>query len=230
MIKKIFIFVGGKGTRLGKLTRNTPKPLLLFNNKPFLDYILSNLLGLNPKKIYLLCGYKSELFFKNYHKTKKGKTEIICIKEKKPLGTAGSLYNVKKYISENSLICNGDTYIKYNFKKINNLYFKNDKLFMFCISNKNYKSNKKLNNLIIKKKNIFFSNKSSLMNAGIYIVNKKILKFINKKNFSLEDEIIPNLIENNKVQGKEIKAYSIDIGTHKNYNKFKKISKKFKTI
>ena len=66
------------------------------------------------------------------------------------------------------------------------------------------------------------------MNAGIYIVNKKILKFINKKNFSLEDEIIPNLIENNKVQGKAIKAYSIDIGTYKNFKKFKSISKKIK--
>jgi len=228
MIKKIFIFVGGKGSRLGKLTRNTPKPLLLFNNKPFLDYILSNLLKLNPNKIYLLCGFKSELFFKKYHKTKIGITEILCIKEKTPLGTAGSLYNVRKYISKNSLICNGDTYIKYNFKKLNNLNFENDKLFMFCISNKNYKSNKKLNNLIIKKKSICFSSKSNLMNAGIYIVNKKILKFINKKNFSLEDEIIPNLIENNNVQGKEIKAYSIDIGTYKNFKKFKSISKKIK--
>ena len=228
MIKKIFIFVGGKGSRLGKLTRSTPKPLLLFNNKPFLDYILSNLLKLNPNKIYLLCGFKSELFFKKYHKTKIGITEILCIKEKTPLGTAGSLYNVRKYISKNSLICNGDTYIKYDFKKIININFEIDKLFMFCISNKNYKSNKKLNNLIIKKKNICFSNKSNLMNAGIYIVNKKILKFINKKNFSLEDEIIPNLIENNKVQGKVIKAYSIDIGTYKNFKKFKSISKKIK--
>ena len=221
--------MGGRGTRLGKLTRNTPKPLLLFNNKPFLDYVLSNLLKLNPDKIYLLCGYKSELFFKNYHKIKKGKTEILCVKEKIPLGTAGSLYKVKKLITNNSLICNGDTYIQYNFKKINNLNFKNDKLFMFCISNRNYKSNKKLNNLKIKKKNIYFSNKSDLMNAGMYIINKKILKFINKKNFSLEDEIIPKLIENNKVQGKEIKAYSIDIGTYQNLKKFKSISKKMKS-
>ena len=100
---------------------------------------------------------------------------------------------------------------------------------MFCISNRNYKSNKKLNNLKIKKKNIYFSNKSDLMNAGMYIINKKILKFINKKNFSLEDEIIPKLIENNKVQGKEIKAYSIDIGTYQNLKKFKSISKKMKS-
>jgi NDP-sugar pyrophosphorylase family protein len=28
------------------------------------------------------------------------------------------------------------------------------------------------------------------MNAGIYILNKKIIKFLKKKSFSLEDEII----------------------------------------
>ena len=99
MIKNIFVFVGGKGTRLGNITKKIPKPLLIFNKKPFLDYILLNLLNISPKKIYLLCGYKSNLFFKKYHKRKIGVSQIICIKEKKPLGTAGSLYNVKKYIT-----------------------------------------------------------------------------------------------------------------------------------
>ena len=34
------ILVGGKGTRLGKLTRNFPKPMIEVNGKPFLLYIL----------------------------------------------------------------------------------------------------------------------------------------------------------------------------------------------
>ena len=54
MIKNIFIFVGGRGTRLGKLTQRTPKPLLLFNRRPFLDYLLKGISALKPKKIYLL--------------------------------------------------------------------------------------------------------------------------------------------------------------------------------
>ena len=93
---------------------------------------------------------------------------------------------------------------------------------MFCISNKTI-NQIKLNNLIIKK-NICFSNKSNLMNAGIYIVNKNI-KIYKQKNFSLEDEIIPNLIENNKVQGKAIKAIRSIlelIKILKNLNQFQK--------
>ena len=39
MIKNVLIFVGGYGKRLGHLTKKTPKPLLKFNQKPFIEFI-----------------------------------------------------------------------------------------------------------------------------------------------------------------------------------------------
>ena len=71
MIKNIFILVGGRGSRLGKLTLKTPKPLLKFNNKPFLDYILEKLLVLNPKNLFIMSLQKK--FFAKYHKQKNSK-------------------------------------------------------------------------------------------------------------------------------------------------------------
>jgi NDP-sugar pyrophosphorylase family protein len=66
------------------------------------------------------------------------------------------------------------------------------------------------------------------MNAGVYVFSKKIIKFLKKKSFSLEDEIINKLIKENLVCGKFYKKYFIDIGTIKNYLTFKRISKKYK--
>ena len=40
----IVILVGGKGSRLGKLTKKNPKPLIKIKNKRFLDIILSKLI------------------------------------------------------------------------------------------------------------------------------------------------------------------------------------------
>jgi NDP-sugar pyrophosphorylase family protein len=228
MIKNIFIFVGGRGTRLGKLTQRTPKPLLLFNRRPFLDYLLKGISALKAKKIYLLCFYKSEQFFKKYHLKKISNTQIICIKEAQALGTAGSLFNAKKYIENQTLVCNGDTFFDYDFEKFNKINLKKKPMHMFCISNHNYKSNKKLSNLSIQKEKIKFKRKSNIMNSGIYIINKNIRKFINKNNYSLEDEIIPNLINNDEIIAKKIKLYSLDIGIIKNYKKFLTISKKIK--
>ena len=64
------ILVGGKGSRLGNITKNTPKPLLRIKKIRFLDLLLSSLLKYNLKRIYLLCSFKKEKFFKLYHKKK----------------------------------------------------------------------------------------------------------------------------------------------------------------
>ena len=63
----VVILVGGRGKRLGKLTLNTPKPLIKINNKRFLDILLKKISFLKINKIYLLCSYKKEQFFKKYH-------------------------------------------------------------------------------------------------------------------------------------------------------------------
>ncbi len=37
------ILVGGRGTRLGEVTDRCPKPLLDVGGRPFLDYLIANL-------------------------------------------------------------------------------------------------------------------------------------------------------------------------------------------
>ena len=90
------ILVGGKGTRLGNLTKKIPKPLLKINNKPFLDQLISKLIKYNFKYIYLLCQYKKNIFFKKYHNKILHNSKIICIDEGKQKGTGGALYGLKK--------------------------------------------------------------------------------------------------------------------------------------
>ncbi len=226
MIKNVLILVGGRGTRLKDLTKNTPKPMINFHGRPFLDYILDKLLEIKPKKIILLCCYKSNFFFKRYNNLKIKKTTIKCIKEKKPLGTGGSISNAKENIENNTLIINGDTYFKLNFNKLKTSLNNKKNIKLFCIKNKNYKSNKKLANLKISKGLVFFKNQSNLMNSGIYIINKKFKKILKKRSFSLENELLETLIKEKKVLGEKLNCNSIDIGTKKNFKKFKSMSKK----
>ena len=60
------ILVGGKGSRLGYLTKKTPKPLLKINDQIFLDVLIAKLIKYNFDKIYLLCSFKKEKFFELY--------------------------------------------------------------------------------------------------------------------------------------------------------------------
>ena len=66
----LVILVGGKGKRLGDITLKTPKPLIKIGNNKFLDLLIINLLKYNFQKIYLMCSYQKEKFFKFYYKKK----------------------------------------------------------------------------------------------------------------------------------------------------------------
>ena len=229
MIKNVLIFVGGYGKRLGNLTKKTPKPLLLINNKPFINYLLEKIIKIKPKKIIFLCKYKNSQFLSKYNKKKINKTLLSCIIEKKKLGTGGSLFNAKKYITNNTLVVNGDTFFNINFNKFNKISLKKNVMFMCLVKNKIYKSNKKLSQLNIKKKIVIFSKKNSnLMNAGFYVINKKIIKFLKKDNNSLEKRIIPKLIEKKLICGEIFNNDHIDIGTKKNLKYFCDYSKNIK--
>ena len=51
---------GGYGRRLGKITKNIPKPLLKIKSKPILETILQNLEEADYKKIYIATHYLHE--------------------------------------------------------------------------------------------------------------------------------------------------------------------------
>ena len=226
-INNIIIFVGGKGKRLGKLTKKTPKPLIKINQKPFIDYQIEKLIKIGPKKIILLCGYKNKKFLEKYKNKKIGKTEIVCHVEKTPLGTGGALENAKKFIVNNTLVCNGDTYFDYRFEDLKKLKTKSNCANLILVKNINYKSNNKLSSLEIKNNKIIYKKQSKFMNSGYYIINKQIIKYLKKGFNSFEEDILKNLILENKINGIKLnKNLHIDIGTKKNLKAFEKYIKK----
>ena len=54
------ILSAGLGSRLGKLTSNTPKPMLHIGGKPLLEINLDKVISLNVERIFINTHYKSE--------------------------------------------------------------------------------------------------------------------------------------------------------------------------
>ena len=92
----LVILAGGKGKRISKLTKNKPKPLIKFNNKHFISYIINYYSKYPFQNIHILAGYKGKQIFNKFHKKLSNGIEINCIVEKKELGTGGSLSQLKK--------------------------------------------------------------------------------------------------------------------------------------
>ena len=61
----ILILCGGFGSRISKITKKVPKPLIKVIKKPFLYYLIKNLSRYNFINFYLLTYYKNESAFTN---------------------------------------------------------------------------------------------------------------------------------------------------------------------
>lgn len=60
MITDILISAAGKGTRMKELTADMPKHMIAVEGRPFLKYLLDNVITAGFTKIYLVVGYKKE--------------------------------------------------------------------------------------------------------------------------------------------------------------------------
>jgi len=225
MVSQAVILCGGLGTRLGAITKKTPKPLIKIGNKSFLDYLIDRLVQNKINKILLLCSYKSEYFFKKYHNKRiNNKIKISCINEKKPLGTGGALINATNKLDDYFYLLNGDTYfdgdllqLQEDFDKKNfDIILSTKKLFNDRYGDLKIKNNKVLSFQKNKKKVI------SNINLGTYIIKKKILIKYKKQKLSLENDILPKLASKQRLQCSFFKKnFFLDIGVKKDLKKAK---------
>ena len=215
----IAILLGGRGKRLGKFTKKTPKPIIEIKNYVFLDYLLGNLIKnkINIRNIYFITGYKG-IQIKNKYKNSKIFKNIKIFIERKLEGTGKAIYKFKKnFINNDTIIMNGDTLFQINFNKFIDFSQKQkSKVIIALANNKSYKSNKKLSSLKINKNIIFFSKNKNLMNGGIYYIKKNFLKYLTKDMNSFENDFISKYISNKMVSGLKFNEPFLDIGTKKN--------------
>jgi D-glycero-D-manno-heptose 1,7-bisphosphate phosphatase len=220
----LVILAGGTGSRISKYTKKIPKPLIKINGVHFLKYLINFYSKFFFKKIYILAGYRGEKF-KKFHNSYSNLIPIELIVEKKKLGTGGAVYQLKRKIKNKFILINGDSFLNYDVKK----FFTNklsDKEVgkILLVKNNNYKSNKKLSNLKVNTQGTITRN-GSLMNAGVYLFDKKIFNFLKLKKISLEDNILPKLIDEKLIKGFYSNNQILDIGTYTNLKKAKKFLK-----
>ena len=222
----IAILAGGKGSRIKKYLKNVPKPMLKFNNIHFLQYLINIYSKYPIDKIYILAGYKSDIIFKKYNNKTFNFTKIICLKEKKLMGTGGALFKLKSKVKDFILV-NGDTIFDINltnfFKSVSKQKIGSLALTSMDKNTNNYK----LNNLSINSGTLIYKRKSMLMNGGIYFFREKIFRYLKNEPLSLEDDLLPKFIQNKKLTAKKYKKFFLDIGTPKYIRSAHKKLKKY---
>lgn len=222
MIDQCVILVGGLGSRLGALTRQMPKPLLPVGNAPFLDVIVNEAIRRGFRKLLLLAGFQSEMMldYANALRSKlpAGHSVTVSI-EPEPLGTGGAMAHALKLLDRRFLLLNGDTWFDFNWldlalladdgassvaarrvdiaDRYDSLTLHDDMVKAIIPRNEN------------KAGNIF-------INGGVYCLNKDIFEDFSH-NFSLEEDVLPRLVERSQLRSRVYDGFFIDIGITDTY-------------
>ncbi len=109
------IMAGGRGTRLGELTRKTPKPMLKVAGRPILERLVLHLVGHGVGKIYLSVHYLADVIEAHFGDGKALGCRIEYLREEEPLGTGGCLSLLPEKPTHDVLVCNGDLVTQLDF-------------------------------------------------------------------------------------------------------------------
>lgn len=121
MVEQCAILLGGLGTRLGELTRDTPKPLLPVGGRPFIELLVREAWRKGFKDVLLLAGYKSErvfAFVESLRADMPPGRSIDVVVEPEPLGTGGAVANAVSRLDDRFLLLNGDTWFDCNWNAL----------------------------------------------------------------------------------------------------------------
>ncbi|MHA3837364.1 nucleotidyltransferase family protein [Terrabacter sp. AAH1] len=112
------IMAGGKGTRLGALTKHTPKPLMTVAGRSIIEWIILNLVGDGIRDVYVSVNYLAEQIEEHLGDGSRLGCRISYLREEpdNPLGTAGSLTLLRAErpdLADPVIVMNGDLMVQF---------------------------------------------------------------------------------------------------------------------
>lgn len=219
----VVIMSGGQGLRLEPFTKVLPKPLIPINDTPIIEIIMNHFAEYTRGGFTLIVGHKGGMI-KSYLDNANLKYPIHYLWEKKPLGTAGGLKLLPKDFPDNFFISNCDILVKAAYDDIYNSHITNNNDMTIVVSVKHFKIPYgviELANGGVLKKITEKPEYDLLVNTGLYVVNKKVVKlFPKRKHFHTTD-----LIEVVSKNAGKIGVYPIsekswfDVGQWEEYKK-----------
>ena len=216
------LLVGGFGTRLMPLTKNTPKPMLTVAGIPVTEHQIAMAKAAGITEIVLATSYLSEIFTPYFGDGSKWGIKIKYAVEKEPLGTGGAIRNAAQLLTSNEsiVILNGDVLSSHDLAEqirqheahdadvTLHLTQVEDARAFGCVPTDDQG---RVTAFLEKMENPI----TNQINAGCYVFNPRVLSTIPLDTVvSVERETFPQLVANNAaVYGYVENAYWLDIGT-----------------
>lgn len=226
------ILCAGRGSRLGELTEELPKPMVPILGKPLLEHIIENYKASGIRKFIIPVAYKKERIIDYFGDGANLGVNITYVNSTIEAETGGSFSRCAEHLRGNDFIMQygdvmllGDinTAIKEHINRdaiTTALYIMREKIERFQDSN----------NIVVNDSDIITMYKpnsnydANALDMGVMIMNRKVFDILPNDNYVLSNELFPKLIGQKALYGFKVKDY-IDIG---NMEKLKESEEKLR--
>lgn len=220
-VTSAILLVGGFGTRLAPLTRNTPKPMLHVAGIPFTEHQIAKARAAGIQEIVLATSYLAEVFEPYFGDGSRFGIKISYAVEEVALGTGGAIRNAAQMLEGSGpvVIFNGDVLSSHDLTAQINQHIEqiaDVSLYLTEVADARAFGAVELEGSRITTFNEKMDNPpTNIINAGCYIFNREIIELIPSGQVaSVERETFPQLLGRDaKVIGYIDRSYWLDIGT-----------------
>ena len=219
-ITKAIVLAGGRGTRLGNLTTDMPKPLLPVGGIPFLEYVIWNLTRWGITDIILSTGYCATAIREHFGNGKNIGARITYAEESSPLGTGGGVRFAAASLAEPFFVLNGDTLLACQFHALADLTLRSGAKAGLAL--RNVPDVGRFGSIALSGDLIqgFYEKGISgpgLINGGIYVLTPEAVSMLPPGVSSLETDLFPLLADKGKLAGLTCNVFFLDMGLPSTY-------------
>ena len=212
------ILAGGLGTRLRSVLPDTPKVLAEVHGRPFLVYLLDQMMEAGIRRFLLCTGHLGEAIHAVLGDSYRG-CPLLYSREKAPLGTAGALRQaIAQDPTDFWMVVNGDSFVATPLKPFLEWHQTHRHAASLLLAWVEDSSRFGTVDAASDGRVLGFREKRGVaepawINAGVYLLPRRLLQEMpTRAPLSLEREVMPEWVEN-ELWGFAVKAPFIDIGT-----------------
>ena len=203
----VVIMAGGLGTRMGKHTKNCPKPMLKVRGKPLLQHIIEKAIANGFTSFLISLHYLPDIIMNYFADGSKWGVDIQYVCEDSPLGTVGSLSLWARKPNLPFIVTNGDVLSDVRFSEMLDFHIAHSATATMAVREHEIQNPYGVVNLSefeitsFEEKPVY----RSYINAGVYILDPIALDFLNYN----ERCDMPTLFECLKKGGQNTLAYPL---------------------
>lgn len=215
-IKQVVIMVGGRGTRLHPLTDTVPKPALPVLDMPCLKYLIRSFADAGIEEVFLACGYRSDVLKKAIGDGSDLGVRIVYSDEDTPLGTGGAMKQLEPVLDPVFAAANGDTLVDIDLRRQIKTHFANGAKITIALTRVDNPCEYGIARLEPDGRITEFKDKpkpeevfSDLINAGIYVVDRSVLRYVPEHSFfDFSKDLVPIITR----MGWRVQGYRLEGG------------------